>query len=380
MLATWFYRNIISHILFLLEPEEAHDFVLHLVPATVGMLRVGRSAILNDDVLRELPRLQTTLAGKKIANPIGVAAGVDKNARYVSYFHEFDFGFMEIGSVTASASAGNPKPRLYRLPADQAVINRMGLNGDGAQVIAARLKQAEQAGGINLPVALNIAKSNLPGLHGKAAVADFLGSFTPFQGRNLAYVTINTSCPNTHDGALNESSELRLILTAIRAANWDHFPLFLKLSPDSSDEFVEMVVDLSKDFNVSGFVCGNTSIRRDGLNTDSKMVTRCGAGGLSGPPIKERMLAQVKKVKSVKARVHQIIACGGITNAYDVVEAMAAGANAVQLYTALVYQGPYLVMEMEAQLAMALAKENATISELVGNEKLGQKLSARLAL
>ncbi len=378
MLATWFYRNFLAHLLFLLDPEEAHDFGLHLLPASTGMLKVGRAAILSDDVLSAWPRLETAIAGSRIANPVGVAAGVDKNARYVSSFHEFEFGFMEIGSVTADYSVGNTRPRLFRLPADQAVINRMGLNGDGAKKISARLDRAYKSGMIQFPVALNIAKSNLPGLHGAAAVADLLSSFEQFQKNNLLYVTINTSCPNTHDGALNEASELKLILEAISAANCRNFPLFLKLSPDSTDEFMQLVVNLSREFALAGFVCGNTSVSRSGLNTNNAVVTACGAGGLSGPPLRERMLSQVGKVSLLKDSSQQVIACGGISSAADVVAAIAAGASAVQLYTALVYQGPFLIMEMLAQLALALEKEKASISELVGNDTLGQKLLAHL--
>ncbi len=378
MLATWFYRNFIAHLLFLLDPEEAHDFVLHLVPASAGMLKVGREAIFSDEVLKAWPRLQTIIAGSKLANPVGVAAGVDKNAKYVSSFHEFDFGFMEIGSVTADLSAGNARPRLFRLPQDQAVINRMGLNGDGAKKIAARLNQTHQSGMIQFPVALNIAKSNLPGLHGQAAVADLLASFEQFQNSNLLYVTINTSCPNTHDGALNEASELKLILQAITAVNSSRFPLFLKLSPDSTDEFMQLVVNLSREFAVAGFVCGNTSVSRAGLSTDATIVARCGMGGLSGPPIRERMLIQVSKVYALKSADQQIIACGGISSAVDVVAAIAGGASAVQLYTALVYHGPFLIMEMLAQLALALEKEQTSVAELVGNSALGQRLIAQL--
>ncbi|MBP6744112.1 dihydroorotate dehydrogenase (quinone), partial [bacterium] len=249
MLATWFYRNAIRPGLFLLDPEDAHDLVANLLPASVPLLSIGKETIWGDKVQAALPRLVTTLAKNVLANPVGVAAGLDKNAKFVSLWPQFGFGFVEVGSVTAAPSLGNERPRLFRLPQDQAIINRMGLNGDGAPAIARRLAIA----GRNLslgPIALNIAKSNLPDLHGDAAVADLLSTFRCFQDSKLAYVTINTSCPNTHDGALAEVSQFREILKAINASNQQEFPLFLKLSPDSTDEFITMILASVRELNI----------------------------------------------------------------------------------------------------------------------------------
>lgn len=379
MLATWFYRNAIRPGLFLLDPEDAHDLVANLLPASVPLLSIGKETIWGDKVQAALPRLVTTLAKNVLANPVGVAAGLDKNAKFVSLWPQFGFGFVEVGSVTAAPSLGNERPRLFRLPQDQAIINRMGLNGDGAPAIARRLAIA----GRNLslgPIALNIAKSNLPDLHGDAAVADLLSTFRCFQDSKLAYVTINTSCPNTHDGALAEVSQFREILKAINASNQQEFPLFLKLSPDSTDEFITMILASVRELNIpiAGFVCGNTTVTRDNLSTSAERLASIGRGGLSGPPLNSLMLAQVKRLNELKDAEQQIIACGGIASAADVVAALAAGATAVQLYTALVYHGPFIVMEILADLALALAKVNTTVSELVGNEKLGEQVAANL--
>jgi dihydroorotate dehydrogenase len=379
MLATWFYRNAIRPGLFLLDPEDAHDLVANLLPASVPLLSIGKETIWGDKVQAALPRLVTTLAKNVLANPVGVAAGLDKNAKFVSLWPQFGFGFVEVGSVTAAPSLGNERPRLFRLPQDQAIINRMGLNGDGAPAIAKRLAIA----GRNLslgPIALNIAKSNLPDLHGDAAVADLLSTFRCFQDSKLAYVTINTSCPNTHDGALAEVSQFREILKAINASNQQEFPLFLKLSPDSTDEFITMILASVRELNIpiAGFVCGNTTVTRDNLSTSAERLACIGRGGLSGAPLNSLMLAQVKRLNELKDAEQQIIACGGIASAADVVAALAAGATAVQLYTALVYHGPFIVMEILADLALALAKVDTTVSELVGNEKLGEQVAANL--
>lgn len=379
MLATWFYRNAIRPGLFLLDPEDAHDLVANLLPASVPLLSIGKETIWGDKVQAALPRLVTTLAKNVLANPVGVAAGLDKNAKFVSLWPQFGFGFVEVGSVTAAPSLGNERPRLFRLPQDQAIINRMGLNGDGAPAIAKRLAEAGRIQSLG-PIALNIAKSNLPDLHGDAAVADLLSTFRCFQDSKLAYVTINTSCPNTHDGALAEVSQFREILKAIDASNQQEFPLFLKLSPDSTDEFITMILASVRELNIpiSGFVCGNTTVTRDNLSTSAERLASIGRGGLSGAPLNSLMLAQVKRLNELKDAEQQIIACGGIASAVDVVAALAAGATAVQLYTALVYHGPFIVMEILADLAMALAKVNTTVSELVGNEKLGEQVAANL--
>lgn len=379
MLATWFYRNAVRPGLFLFEPEDAHDLVASLLPAAAPMLSIAKEAIWGDRVQAALPRLATTLAKNVLANPVGLAAGLDKNAKFVELWPHFGFGFVEIGSVTAAPSLGNERPRLFRLPQDQAIINRMGLNGDGAESVSRRLAAIDRSQSLG-PIALNIAKSNLPDLHGDAAVADLLSTFKCFQDSNLAYVTINTSCPNTHDGALSEISQFRDILRAINAANKQVFPLFLKLSPDSTDEFIAMILASVRELSipVAGFVCGNTTVSRDNLSTSAERLVSIGRGGLSGRPLNSLMLAQVKKINLLKDPEQQIIACGGIASAADVVVALAAGASAVQLYTALVYHGPFVVMEILADLALALAKENTTVNELVGNQKLGEKVAANL--
>mgnify|MGYP003394171647 CR=1 FL=1 len=255
----------------------------------------------------------------------------------------------------------------------------MGLNGDGAEVVARRLASAARSQSLG-PIALNIAKSNLPDLHGELAVADLLSTFMCFQESHLAYVTINTSCPNTHDGALSEISQFRDILKAINSANRKAFPLFLKLSPDSTDEFISMLLAAVRELNIpiAGFVCGNTTISRDNLSTSAPGLDRIGRGGLSGRPLKALMLAQVRKLYELKDAEQQIIACGGIASAADVVAALASGASAVQLYTALVYHGPFVVMEILADLALALARANATVSDLIGNQKLGELVTANL--
>lgn len=378
MLATWFYKNLLRPLLFTVDAEEAHNLASRLIPAATGLLKVAQAEVFSDEVLAAMPRLQGQIAGNPLSHPIGVAAGFDKNARLLPFLHEFGFAFAEIGSVTASQSDGNARPRLFRLPADEAIINRMGLNGEGASAVFARLTAMQKGDSVKLPVALNIAKSNLPGLSGDDATRDILFTFNQFKHAQLAYVTINTSCPNTHEGALNEAAHLREILATVTGANSEGKALFLKLSPDSPDDFIDMVVALAGEFGVAGFVCGNTSIKRDNLAESAARVAAAGPGGLSGAPLRAAMLAQVARIYKTKSASQQIIACGGISDAYDVVAAIASGACAVQIYTALVYEGPFVVMETVASLALALAKEKTTLTELIGNDKLANALLDRI--
>lgn len=368
MLATWIYRSVLRPLLFCLDPEEAHELGQKLLPAAGGMTSVVRAACLQG-VEEALPLLRTSLAGEALASPVGLAAGFDKNGCLVQYLGDLGFAFAEIGSVTALATAGNPRPRLLRLPADYAVINRLGLNGQGAEAVARRLK----ARTASLPVAVNIAKTNLPGLEGDLAVADILASFRALKGVRPVYVTINTSCPNTHEGALKETAELEQILQAVTVANDGNLPLYLKLSPDLGSDLLAAFVAIGKRYS-TGFVCGNTSTERQGLK-QADLADSFGRGGLSGRPLRKRMLEQVEVVHKLKEPGQEIIACGGIESADDVFAAIACGAQAVELYTALVYQGPYLVLEILCDMARRLQAARLSIDELRGRPELVPRLS-----
>lgn len=368
MLATWIYRSILRPLLFCLDPEEAHELGQKLLPAAGGLSGVIRAACLHG-VEDALPLLRTSLAGGAISWPVGLAAGFDKNGCQVEYLGDLGFAFAEIGSVTALATDGNPRPRLFRLPADYAVINRLGLNGQGAEAVARRL----QTRTASLPVAVNIAKTNLPGLEGDDAVADILASFRALKGVRPVFVTLNTSCPNTHEGALKETAELERILQAVTAENEGHLPLYLKLSPDLGSELLAAFVAIGRRYS-TGFVCGNTTTERQGLS-QSDLAQRCGRGGLSGRPLKKRMLEQVAAVHRLKEPGQEIIACGGIESAEDVFSAIACGAQAVELYTALVYQGPYLVLEILCEMARRLQAARLSIDELRGRPDLLGRLS-----
>jgi len=345
------YESLIRPALFKMDPERAHDLAHKLAPLLAySPFRFEYSAA----------NLATKLSGVELKNPIGLAAGFDKNGHFVEFADRLGFGFVEIGSVCAQATRGNPKPRLFRLPEDNAVINRLGLNGDGAEAVAARLAAARFA----LPTGLNIAKTNLPEIQGDKAIADVLTSFEQIKGLPLAYVAFNASCPNTHEGILNERQQLNDIMSEVQKKNLGRLPVFIKMSPDSSDELISDIVEIAGVHDLAGFICGNTSLSRDGLRTDASRLAEIGNGGLSGAPLKPRALSLVQRVAKIKGAHQQIIACGGIASGKDAFEFLENGATALQLYTGLVYHGPSLVAKINRELSALLAQKTAQFAKI----------------
>lgn len=351
MPVSFFYRWIRS-LLFEMDPEEAHALAIQLAPVAAAM----SSGPFVD------PVLGTNLAGIKLANPVGLAAGFDKNGRLTNCLDRFGFGFAEIGSITGQSTAGNPKPRLFRLVEDEAVINRLGLNGDGASVVAQRLSGA----GFSLPVGINIAKTNLPSIKAEKGVADMLHSFECIKDLPLSFVTLNASCPNTHEGIMQETEELDQILSGVQRLNVRKIPVLLKLSPDSTGELLETFVASAGKYGINGYVLGNTTTTRDGLKASVERLGTIGNGGLSGKPLKEKALDLVRRVYKIKAKDQVIIGCGGISTGSDVFEFIVNGANAIELYTALIYGGPDLPVRINKQLAAILKRENLTVETALG--------------
>jgi dihydroorotate dehydrogenase len=352
------YERLLRPALFRLDPERAHDLMYNWTPRFAFLAGQFQNAFKFED-----PCLRTELAGHTFENPIGLAAGFDKNARLDVWLDAIGFGFAEIGSITARASQGNPRPRLFRLPEDAAVINRLGLNGDGAEAVAAR------AAGLkcHTPYAINIAKSNHPSIVGEAAKADLIESFMKVKNLPLAYITVNASCPNTHDGITRETNELETAMQEMLLQNDRSTPIFLKLSPDSSDSLLENLVDLGKRLKVAGFICGNTTTTRNGLSLSALELSSIGNGGMSGRPLKSLAYDLCKKVVQMKDSHQSVIACGGIASGEDAFQFLKVGASAIQLYTALIYKGPAIVMSMKIELAEILRRHGTTVAELTAS-------------
>ncbi len=360
------YKTLINPLLFSFDPESAHQFMskriamLERSKALYGL--VHRKCTVEDE------RLEMDVLGTTFPNPIGLASGFDKNASLVRAIPAFGFGFIEVGSVSALPWEGNPKPRLFRLPKDKALINRLGLNNIGAERVKERLLE----GRCPVPLGINIVKTPDPNIIGEDAVMDFAHSYSMLH-HYASYITLNISCPNTADGKTFEDpaalSRLLEAITVERRRRIEHKeqPLLVKLSPDLSDEQLAKVVDTCKRHDVNGFVCTNTTLKRDGLKTDAGKIQKIGRGGLSGRPLRKPALAMLKKVYQLTHGKIPLIGVGGIFTAEDAYERIKAGASLVQLYTGFVYQGPYTVRRINEGLLRLMEKDGVdSLQKLVG--------------
>jgi dihydroorotate dehydrogenase len=326
-------------LLFRLDPERAHEFVF----ATVG--RLGPVARLGMRLALPMPdhRLAVTVAGLRWPTPIGLAAGLDKDGRLARFWPEMGFGAIELGTVTAHAQPGNPQPRLFRIPDAGALINRMGFNNAGSAALAARLRSLRDAGWQpEIPVGVNLGKSKITELD--AAVDDYATS-TERLASLADYLVVNVSSPNTPGlRTLQDADRLAAIVEAV-VARADSRPVFVKLAPDLETGALDDAIAVSAERGASGFIATNTTIDHHGL-------AEVGAGGLSGRPLFPRALEVVRHVASRTAL--PVIGVGGVRTVDDVLAMLGAGAAAVQVYTALIYEGPTLVSRLLGGLSAAL--------------------------
>ncbi|MBT2520074.1 quinone-dependent dihydroorotate dehydrogenase [Arthrobacter sp. ISL-28] len=302
--------------------------------------------------------LQTSAFGLTFPSPFGLAAGFDKEGHGIEALTELGFGHVEVGTITGRAQPGNEQPRLFRLIEDRAVINRMGFNNDGAAAVAPRLKSARAALQRRHPkvrplIGVNIGKSKVVDL--EHAAEDYLIS-----ARSLApaadYLVVNVSSPNTPGLRLLQNVEtLRPLLTAVgeeadKAAG-RHVPLLVKIAPDLSDEDIDDVARLALDLGLDGIIATNTTIGRDGLKSAPEKIETCGAGGLSGAPLKSRSLEVLRRLKAATDGQLTLVSVGGVETSEDVQDRLDAGATLVQGYTAFLYEGPFWAARINRQLA-----------------------------
>lgn len=299
-------------------------------------------------------RLEQNIFGLNFPNPIGLAAGFDKNATMAPVLANMGFGYLEIGSITANPSTGNPKPRSFRLPDDKSLINRLGLNNDGVQTISRRLKKLN----LPIPLGINIAKTHDPTITGEAAINDYVNSFTILK-EFADYITLNISCPNTTEGKTFEEPEtLNALLEHLEIGKDSSLPpVLVKFSVDLEETLLEELVSICEDHAIDGYVATNTSSKRLNLKTPSKKVDQIGRGGLSGNAIAKRSTEIIRKIFSLTKGEKVIIGVGGISSTEDAIEKLKAGADLLQMYTALVYEGPGIVKKINKGLAKYL-KEN----------------------
>jgi len=349
------YRSFIRPLLFQLEPEQSHGLAHEFIAKGTPLLAAfGKKFIYSGSDLK------VSLFGTTLSNPIGLAAGFDKNGDLVHGLKYLGFGYAEIGSITGQAHEGNSKPRLWRLASDDGLINWLGLNNEGAVKIAERLATSK----FSVPIGITIAKTNKPNITGNAAYEDMLLSFRAIRHLPLMYVALNVSCPNTLDGVLEETGILSSVVEQISKENAANLPIVLKLSPDSSDKLIEDMIEMGKKFSIAGYVCGNTSVSRAGLNTAEAEDIK--VGGLSGPPLKPLALSLCRKVYELKDKNQIIMGCGGITNGQDAYDFIRAGSSVLQIYTSLVYEGPSVVRKINEELSALLKRDKLTLAQAVG--------------
>ena len=358
--------NLARSFLFMIDPEKAHNFFLEQGEKRKEIESLQK--LLSCHFNYKDKRLKTQHFGISFDNPVGLAAGFDKNARVIELLPYLGFGFAEIGSVTAEGGKGNDKPRLFRLYKDEALINRMGLNNEGADVIAERLAGIDDK--VSIPYGINIAKTHDPKIMGDKAIDDYVYSFKkmiPFG----SYIVLNISCPNTTEGkTFEDPSILGELLSAVKNSRerYDK-PVLVKLSPDLEKENLMKILAVCYDYSIDGFVSTNTSMKRDGLKTDQKKLDNIGIGGLSGKPLYPVAVEQVRTIKKEVPDAF-IIGCGGISSADDAYGMIEAGASLVQVYTGLVYQGPSLIKNINMGLIQKLNEHNTgSLASLVKEHK-----------
>ncbi len=326
------YRLLFRFVLTRFDPETAHHLAFEVIR---WLPRVGIGAVVQR-FTRPHPSLAVNTLGLRFDSPFGVAAGFDKDGRAIQGLGQLGFGHVEVGTITAIAQPGNERPRLFRLVADSAVINRMGFNNRGAEDAAPRFAR-ERARGIRPVIGANIGKSRV--VEVGDAIADYL-----FSARQLApvsdYLAVNVSSPNTPGlRGLQDLDRLAPLLSAVNDAAGDT-PVLVKIAPDLSDDQVRRIAALAVELGLAGIIATNTTLSRDGLVTDAATVAAAGAGGLSGAPLGPRSLAVLRIIRSVVPAEFCVISVGGVDSAADVAERLAAGATLVQGYTAFLYRGP----------------------------------------
>lgn len=363
-----FYKSLVRPLLFRKDPERSHEQILTLLSHLEFLY-----GSLNDFYNVEDDRLRVRIGPLTFSNPVGLAAGFDKNAVAPKTISAFGFGFMEIGAVTAQAQPGNPKPRLYRLPEDHALINRLGFNNEGAEAIALKLERLRARGAMpEIPLGINVGRTKI--VETKDAVADFLAAFEKLFPHG-DFFTLNVSSPNTPNlRDLQEKTLLRELLTAVQEknralatrANIGPKPVFVKIAPDMEFSQVDEIIEVVEAVRLTGIVATNaTAFMREGL----KSPVGREPGGLSGRPITKIVTSFVSHIFQLTHGRLPIIGVGGIFNGEDAYDKIKAGASAVQIYTGWVYEGPGAVKRINRGMLKLLERDGLKhLSEAVGME------------
>jgi dihydroorotate dehydrogenase len=337
------YRLLFSTVLTRIDPERAHHLAF-VVIQRLPLLGIGRAV---RRLTRPDPRLAVDALGLHFESPFGVAAGFDKDGKAIRGLGQLGFGHVEVGTITARPQPGNPRPRLFRLVPDRAVVNRMGFNNHGAA--AARPRLAREAARRDRPViGVNIGKSRVVDVDD--AISDYRES-AALLAPAADYLVVNVSSPNTPGlRGLQELDRLAPLLAAVQEAAGET-PVLVKIAPDLSDEEVRRITGLALELGLAGIIANNTTLSREGLTTDPSVIEAAGAGGLSGAPLAARSLELLVLIRSIVPDDFCVISVGGVDTAADVAERLAAGATLVQGYTAFLYRGPLWARSINRGLA-----------------------------
>ncbi|MCG8734201.1 quinone-dependent dihydroorotate dehydrogenase [Tenacibaculum finnmarkense] len=332
------YKQLIRPILFLFDPEKIHYFTFSVVKTVSKIPFV--SSIFRSMYQVNDKKLERNLFGLTFKNPVGLAAGFDKNAVLYNELANFGFGFVEIGTVTPKGQAGNPKKRLFRLKDDQGIINRMGFNNEGLEVAIEQLKKNKG----KIIIGGNIGKNTdtTPENYTQDYVTCFKG-LHPY----VDYFVLNVSCPNVGSHAkLDDVSYLKELITEVQALNNKEVkqkPILLKIAPDLNNQQLDEIIELVAQTKIDGVIASNTSVNRGNLKASKERLSEIGNGGVSGQPVKDRSTKVIKYLADNSNKAFPIIGVGGIHSEKDALEKIDAGADLVQIYTGFIYQGPSLV-------------------------------------
>ena len=335
------YKSLVRKILFQFDPEKIHHFSFSMIK---GMMKVPFIPGITKSIFKvEDSRLERNLFGLTFKNPVGLAAGFDKNALLFDEFSNYGFGFIEVGTVTPKPQPGNPKKRIFRLKADEALINRMGFNNDGVDVVVERLRHRKT----DVIIGGNIGKNKVT--PNENAIDDYLICFEKLF-KVVDYFVVNVSSPNTPNlRALQDKEPLTELLQTLQNKNLKKEkpkPILLKIAPDLTDSQLMDIIDIVNTTKIAGVIATNTTISREGLQSEHQNET----GGLSGKPVKERSTEVIRFLAEKSGKSFPIIGVGGIHSEDDAKEKLATGADLVQLYTGFIYEGPGLVKRINKSL------------------------------
>ncbi len=329
-----------------MEPEKAHHFTFSLIRSLHKI--PGMGAILGRIYRYKHPKLEKTLFGLRFINPIGLAAGMDKDAKLFNEFGNLGFGFVEIGTVTPKPQPGNDKPRSFRLPKNDALINRMGFNNEGVKAAAERLKKRKDK---SIIIGGNIGKNKMT--TNEDATKDYEINFNELFDV-VDYFVVNVSSPNTPGlRDLQEKEPLTKLLNRLQELNHAKpkpKPILLKIAPDLTDSQLDDIIEIVRTTKIEGVIATNTTISREGLNYTKEEIEKFGMGGLSGKPLTKRSTEVIKYLKQRSNNAFPVIGVGGIHSPEDAIEKLNAGADLIQLYTGFIYEGPGLIKRINKEL------------------------------